>query len=210
MPELPRSAPSPRFSTTASPDCPSAASTLLRLPCSRSPIRRTRRWTGRTVVSAGRIGQYLVHPYRPRRRGHPSRPLCRRSRRGDSPGHPPVPGGLAALERKLSQVPPKPGGKGPIALRIAGCPGGIRRHRGRHPETAGWVVRDPKDVERIATLGPDALGLGRERFGEIRAARGTDQESAHDQRVIAGIGNAYRTRSCRGRTSPVRHIEHAR
>ena len=63
---------------------------------------------------------------------------------------------------------------------------------GTQKRLAVWVVRDPKDVERIATLGPDALGLGRERFGEILGgSRARIKNLLTDQRVIAGIGNAY-------------------
>jgi formamidopyrimidine-DNA glycosylase len=57
------------------------------------------------------------------------------------------------------------------------------------------VVRDPQDVERVATLGPDPLsdGFTVEQFAGILSAAGRSQIKGvlRDQRLIAGIGNAY-------------------
>jgi formamidopyrimidine-DNA glycosylase len=57
------------------------------------------------------------------------------------------------------------------------------------------VVRNPLDVERVATLGPDPLSdaFTEERFAEVLAAAGRAQIKGvlRDQARIAGIGNAY-------------------
>ena len=148
--------------------------------------------TGRTVLSVGRIGKYLLIRTVPADDADASDDdenavmylVIHLSRAG-----------WLRWSEKLSQVPPKPGGKGPIALRVhCGLPGeGFDvTEAGTQKRLAVWVVRDPKDVDRIATLGPDALGLGRERFGEILAgSHARIKNLLTDQRVIAGIGNAY-------------------
>jgi formamidopyrimidine-DNA glycosylase len=57
------------------------------------------------------------------------------------------------------------------------------------------VVRDPQDVERVATLGPDPLSdaFTVETLAGILCAAGRSQIKGvlRDQRLIAGIGNAY-------------------
>ncbi len=57
------------------------------------------------------------------------------------------------------------------------------------------VVRDPMEIERIATLGPDPLdpSFTRQRFAEVLSAAGRAQIKGvlRDQARIAGIGNAY-------------------
>ena len=48
------------------------------------------------------------------------------------------------------------------------------------------------DVERIASLGPDAMGVTRDELAEIlHGTSGRIKNVLTDQRVIAGIGNAY-------------------
>lgn len=94
--------------------------------------------------------------------------------------------------------PPKMGG--PIALRILFDPGAD------HPEPGGFdvteagtkksvtaaLVHDPAEVPGVARLGPDALSLSRDELGEILAGRtGRLKTTLTEQRVIAGIGNAY-------------------
>ncbi|ALG83833.1 Fpg/Nei family DNA glycosylase [Gordonia phthalatica] len=95
----------------------------------------------------------------------------------------------------LSQTPPKPGGKGPIALRVhCGLPGeGFDvTEAGTQKRLAAWIVRDTADVERIATLGPEVLGLTRDHLAGILAGSGARIKNLlTDQRVIAGVGNAY-------------------
>ncbi|HWH97006.1 MAG TPA: DNA-formamidopyrimidine glycosylase family protein [Pseudolysinimonas sp.] len=57
------------------------------------------------------------------------------------------------------------------------------------------IVRDPQDVERVATLGPDPLAdtFTEEVLAGILTAAGRSQIKGvlRDQRLIAGIGNAY-------------------
>ncbi|WP_420799232.1 zinc finger domain-containing protein [Mycobacterium neumannii] len=54
------------------------------------------------------------------------------------------------------------------------------------------MVDDPVKVPGIATLGPDALSLGPDDLAGLLAAnRGRIKTVITDQKVIAGIGNAY-------------------
>ena len=66
---------------------------------------------------------------------------------------------------------------------------------GTKKSLAIWVVRDPLEVPRLATLGPDPLAdsFTEERFAEVLAAAGRAQIKGvlRDQARIAGIGNAY-------------------
>ncbi|GAA5144359.1 Fpg/Nei family DNA glycosylase [Pseudonocardia eucalypti] len=96
-----------------------------------------------------------------------------------------------------STVPPKPTGKGPIALRVhLGTPGGPGfdlTEAGTQKRLAVYVVRDPAtEVPGIAKLGPDALALTREGLAEL--LRGRNERIKNlitDQSVLAGVGNAY-------------------
>lgn len=94
---------------------------------------------------------------------------------------------------KLSAVPLKPG-KGPIALRVHlgdGC-GFDLTEAGTQKRLAVWLVDDPVKVAAIAALGPDALSVTRDELGELLAHNGGRIKTViTDQRVIAGIGNAY-------------------
>jgi formamidopyrimidine-DNA glycosylase len=94
---------------------------------------------------------------------------------------------------KLSPAPLKPG-KGPIALRVhldAGQ-GFDLTEAGTQKRLAVWLVSDPTAVPGIASLGPGALSLSVEQLGELLAAdTGRIKGVLTDQRVIAGIGNAY-------------------
>jgi formamidopyrimidine-DNA glycosylase len=55
-----------------------------------------------------------------------------------------------------------------------------------------WIVRDPAEVPGIATLGPDALELTDEQLAAVLAPQsGRIKTVITDQKVIAGIGNAY-------------------
>ena len=96
----------------------------------------------------------------------------------------------------MSAAPPKPG-KGPLALRVhlgppGEGPGFDLTEAGTKKGLAVWVVEDPMSIEQVATLGPDALALTRDEFGELLAGRGERLKTAlTGQRVLAGIGNAY-------------------
>ena len=55
-----------------------------------------------------------------------------------------------------------------------------------------WLVDDPAKVPGIAALGPDALSLGPDELAGVLAGNsGRIKTVITDQKVIAGIGNAY-------------------
>ncbi|MGC7219636.1 Fpg/Nei family DNA glycosylase [Mycobacteroides abscessus] len=97
---------------------------------------------------------------------------------------------------KLAAAPLKPG-KGPIALRVhlgtpGDAPGFDLTEAGTQKRLAVWVVRDPSAVPQIASLGPDALSLTAGGLADIVAGTTARLKNViTDQRVIAGIGNAY-------------------
>jgi formamidopyrimidine-DNA glycosylase len=97
---------------------------------------------------------------------------------------------------KLSPLPLKPG-KGPIALRVhlgtpGEAPGFDLTEAGTQKRLAVYLVDDPTKVPGIAALGPDALSLNREALCEVLKGNGGRIKTVMtDQKVIAGIGNAY-------------------
>ncbi len=100
---------------------------------------------------------------------------------------------------QLAATPLKPG-KGPIALRVhltnPGAPdervGFDLTEAGTQKRLAVWLVDDPGKVPGIAALGPDALGLTVDGLAEVLAGQsGRIKTVITDQKVIAGIGNAY-------------------
>jgi formamidopyrimidine-DNA glycosylase len=97
---------------------------------------------------------------------------------------------------KLAAAPLRPG-KGPIALRVhlgtpGEAPGFDLTEAGTQKRLAVWLVDDPRLVPGIAALGPDALELGREDLAGLLAGNsGRIKTVITDQKVIAGIGNAY-------------------
>jgi len=97
---------------------------------------------------------------------------------------------------KLAAAPLKPG-KGPIALRVhlgtpGAAPGFDLTEAGTQKRLAVWLVDDPMKVPQIATLGPDALALDPEGLAAaLKGNGGRIKTVITDQKVIAGIGNAY-------------------
>jgi formamidopyrimidine-DNA glycosylase len=117
---------------------------------------------------------------------------------------------------KLAAAPVKPG-KGPIALRVhlgtpgeapgsnaaagaapgsnvaaGAAPGFDLTEAGTQKRLAVWLVTDPMAVPQIAALGPDALSLSREGLeAALSVNAGRIKTVIADQKVIAGIGNAY-------------------
>ncbi|MEE2062149.1 Fpg/Nei family DNA glycosylase [Rhodococcus artemisiae] len=96
-----------------------------------------------------------------------------------------------------SQTPPKLG-KGPLALRVhlfrpdASAPAFDLTEAGTKKRLAVWVVRDPAQVRGIARLGPDALDVTADEFGELLGGSTARLKTLLvDQSVLAGIGNAY-------------------
>lgn len=86
---------------------------------------------------------------------------------------------------------------GPLAARLVLDDGSgfDLTEAGTKKSLAIHVVRDPRDVDRVATLGPDPLAddFTEEVFAGILASAGRAQIKGvlRDQRRIAGIGNAY-------------------
>lgn len=94
------------------------------------------------------------------------------------------------------QLPPGPprAGKGPLAMRVTLDDGAgfDLTEQGTKKGLACYVVSDPAQVPGVARLGPDALDVDSEQFAAILAAQpGRCKTVLTDQRVIAGIGNAY-------------------
>jgi DNA-formamidopyrimidine glycosylase len=105
-------------------------------------------------------------------------------------------GGWVRWQDTLPRGRPRPGAKGPLALRVAfeNGSGFDVTEAGTEKRLAAYVVRGLDDVEGIARLGPDPLdpafdpaalgGVLREHGGQLKGALTT-------QSVIAGVGNAY-------------------
>jgi len=97
---------------------------------------------------------------------------------------------------RLAAAPLRPG-KGPIALRVhlgtpGEAPGFDLTEAGTQKRLAVWLVDDPATVPGIAALGPDALELSPEDLAGLLAPNsGRLKTVITDQKVIAGIGNAY-------------------
>ncbi|RRR43329.1 Fpg/Nei family DNA glycosylase [Mycolicibacter terrae] len=97
---------------------------------------------------------------------------------------------------KLAPAPLRPG-KGPIALRVhlgapGQAPGFDLTEAGTQKRLAVWLVDDPDKVPGIAALGPDALEVTRDALDGLLAGNtGRIKTVITDQKVIAGVGNAY-------------------
>ena len=97
---------------------------------------------------------------------------------------------------ELPSTPPRPG-RGPLALRVTldNGAGFELTEAGTQRKLAVYVVTDVTQVPGIATLGPDPLDedFTADVLGTILAARGRAQLKGvlRDQKLIAGIGNAY-------------------
>jgi formamidopyrimidine-DNA glycosylase len=98
---------------------------------------------------------------------------------------------------QLSPAPLRPGGKSPIALRVhlgkpGEAPGFDLTEAGTQKRLAVWLVDDPMKVPQIAALGPDALSLSPDDLAAaLKGNSARIKNVITDQKVIAGIGNAY-------------------
>jgi formamidopyrimidine-DNA glycosylase len=134
---------------------------------------------GRTAVGADRWGKYLgLHAGNLFLIAHLSR------------------AGWLRWSDKLAVAPLRPG-KGPIALRVhlgtpGEAPGFDLTEAGTQKRLAVWLVEDPAQVPGIAALGPDALEVSADDLaGLLTGNTGRIKTVITDQKVIAGIGNAY-------------------
>ncbi len=103
--------------------------------------------------------------------------------------------GWLRWREELPEEPPRPG-KGPLAfrLRFADGAGFDLTEAGTRKRLAVYLVTDPQAVPGIATLGPDPLApeFTTEVLAGLLAGRRTQIKGVlRDQRIIAGIGNAY-------------------
>jgi formamidopyrimidine-DNA glycosylase len=92
----------------------------------------------------------------------------------------------------ISPRPPKMGG--PISLRVVLSGGGgfDVTEAGTRKSVTAAVDTDPQAVPGVARLGPDAIDLDRAALAEVLAGQtGRIKNVITDQRIIAGIGNAY-------------------
>ncbi len=135
--------------------------------------------TGQTVVAANRWGKYL---------GLQAGSLLLITHLSRA--------GWLRWSDKLAAAPLRPG-KGPIALRVhlgtpGAAPGFDLTEAGTQKRLAVWLVDDPEQVPGIAALGPDALDLSADDLAGVLAGNsGRIKTVITDQKVIAGIGNAY-------------------
>ncbi len=95
----------------------------------------------------------------------------------------------------LPSAPPKPG-KSPLAFRLTLDDGSgfDLTEAGTHKRLAVYLVRDPAEVPGIVSLGPDPLAADftADTLAALLAGRRTQVKGLlRDQKVIAGIGNAY-------------------
>ena len=95
----------------------------------------------------------------------------------------------------LPAQPPRPG-KGPLAfrLRFTDGTGFDLTEAGTRKRLAVYLVGDPAEVPGIASLGPDPLdpSFTAEVLAGLLAGRRTQVKGVlRDQKIIAGIGNAY-------------------
>ena len=97
---------------------------------------------------------------------------------------------------ELPATPVRPG-KSPLALRVRldDDSGFDLTEAGTQRKLAIHVVTDPMSIEHVATLGPDPLedAFTEAVLGELLGTNGRSQIKGvlKNQRVIAGIGNAY-------------------
>ena len=98
---------------------------------------------------------------------------------------------------EMPTVPPRPSTKNPLAARVVldDLSGLDITEAGTKKSLAMYVVREPRDVPGIASLGPDPLGddFTPEALRDILRREGRKQIKGvlRHQGTIAGIGNAY-------------------
>jgi DNA-formamidopyrimidine glycosylase len=96
---------------------------------------------------------------------------------------------------ELPEQPPRPG-KGPLAFRLRFTDGAgfDLTEAGTRKRLAVYLVRDIAEIPNVASLGPEPLdpAFTAQVLGGILAGRRTQIKGVlRDQKLIAGIGNAY-------------------
>ncbi len=85
--------------------------------------------------------------------------------------------------------------KSPLAFRVVldNNAGFDMTEMGTDRRLSVWIVRDPNDIEFVASLGPEVFDLDDAALSEVLQQAGNVQLKGAlvDQRLIAGIGNAY-------------------
>ncbi|TDD93397.1 Fpg/Nei family DNA glycosylase [Actinomadura rubrisoli] len=97
---------------------------------------------------------------------------------------------------EIPSRPVRPGGKNPLALRVHLDDGSgfDLTEAGTKKGLAVYVVRDPAEVPGVASLGPDPLDgsfTTAVLAGIVGGKRAQIKGLLRDQKIIAGIGNAY-------------------
>jgi DNA-formamidopyrimidine glycosylase len=138
---------------------------------------------GRMVTGAGRYGKFLDLITEPAPDG-PLHLIVHLARAG-----------WLRWRDSMPEAPPRPS-KSPLAfrLRFSGGAGFDLTEAGTRKRLAVYLVTDPLAVPGIAALGPDPLGPGFtvSALAAILAGRRTQIKGVlRDQKIIAGIGNAY-------------------
>jgi formamidopyrimidine-DNA glycosylase len=104
--------------------------------------------------------------------------------------------GWLRWRESLPETPAKPG-KGPLALRVRLDDGSgfDLTEAGTQRKLAVYVVANPQDIPMVATLGPDPMSpeFDQAALQGVLAHAGRSQIKGvlKDQRILAGIGNAY-------------------
>jgi DNA-formamidopyrimidine glycosylase len=104
-------------------------------------------------------------------------------------------GGWLRWREDMPDTPTRPG-KGPLGFRLRFTDGAgfDLTEAGTRKRLAVYLVQEPGDVPGIASLGPDPLApeFTAEVLGKLLAGRRTQIKGVlRDQKIIAGIGNAY-------------------
>jgi formamidopyrimidine-DNA glycosylase len=103
--------------------------------------------------------------------------------------------GWLRWRESLPAEPPRPG-KGPLAFRLRFTDGAgfDLTEAGTQKRLAVYLVADPAEVPGVAALGPDPLAdsFTAEVLAGLLAGRRTQIKGVlRDQKIVAGIGNAY-------------------
>jgi DNA-formamidopyrimidine glycosylase len=136
---------------------------------------------GRTLQSTDRRGKYLIFEFASDL--HLVIHLAR--------------AGWLRWKEDVPTAPVKPSGKSPLALRVRFDDGSgfDVTEAGTEKRLSIWITRSVDDIDDVATLGVDPLTpeFTVERLAELLAGAGGSQikHTLTDQRIIAGVGNAY-------------------